>query len=272
MAQIADLYAGGLSLNNCAKRMGIAPRTLHSWLKLSREDDPSTMVTYLDNEVQLCQAMEMARQILYMNMRSNFEARMATGFDETPIYFQGRPQFVEDERCLNFTPDEREAYGFERDGILRDSRGRRVREVLRTPVPVAGVLASLAMAYDEWTPKSKSESTVTYVKTQGVTVVPAPTAPPTIPERPKIPELEVLPEPQATDGDLTDLLGPDLVEPDIVDVINSEPEFTAVEIVPAPVEQPPVMIREPAPAAYQPTETTRPLNPQLQALLNRRSS
>ena len=206
MSEIADLYAGGLSLNNCAKKLGIAPRTLHSWLKLSRENDPSTLTVYLDEEMQFARALSIARQLLYLNMRSNFEARMLTG-DETPIFFQGRPSFVELEECAGIDdPDVREMLGYPRDGILRDNRNRRVQHVLRTPAPVAGVLAALAVGYPgEWTPSSKVEQAITN-RTQGVTVLTGPPGPPVVPPKPKLPELEVLADP--AEVDLDDLLGP----------------------------------------------------------------
>ena len=223
------------------------------------------MITYLDEEMQFSRALSIARQLLYLNMRSNFEARMLTG-DETPIFFQGRPSFVEMEDCSDITdPDIREMLGYPRDGILRDSRGRRVQHVLKTPAPVAGVLAALAVGYPgEWTPSSRVENTLIQ-KTTGVTTPPPMTGPPVIPPRPVLPQLEVLPDVVVDDPDLDDLLGPAPVELS-VDSSKDEPVDDVVE--PVPVDTGP-RIAVPTPAEWKPAGASRPISAKLAGLLRR---
>jgi hypothetical protein len=101
-------------------------------------------------------------------------------------------------------------------------------------------------------------SNVTTQQTQGVTSPQPRIGPPTVPPRPPMPELTVLPAPtedeEESEVDLAELLG-DEVEP---------------EPVAAPVVEPPeVRIVTPTPEAYKPTPTSRPLSPTLQGLLRR---
>lgn len=263
MLQIADYYSAGDSLNLSARKAGVANRTLHLWLKQSRENDPTCEVEYLGDRMQFARCLSIARGLLYMNMRSNFEARMLSG-DREPVYFSGMPTFKPDLAAMAIDdPDVRDMLGYRRDGLYVNERGELEQNVIVRPPPVAGVLAALAM-WDPaaWTPSSRVESTVT--KTQGATTPPARVGAPVVPPRPKLPELTVLPNPEngSSDDDLLDLLGP-VPEPRLDPVVEPELEPAVVSVDPGP------KIAEPTPAPYQPTPTTRPLNPQLASLLRR---
>ena len=269
MAEICDLHAGGLSFNNCCAKVGIANRTGHLWLKQSREDDPSTVIVYLDTEMQWWRALSISRQLRYFTMLETFEARMVSG-DETPVFFAGRPQFQDDEAQVGLDEDLRELLYGHRDGLLRDAQGRRVPLVMRTPAPVAGVTRALAVAYPEWTEKSKVEQTV--IQTQGV-MTPRPVeGPPVLLERPPMPQLEAL-EP-VVEPDLSDLLGPPPVEPDgspepTTSSDADEPEVETVDTVPNGTPDPGPRIAVPTPPAYAPTVSSRPISDRLAGLLRR---
>jgi hypothetical protein len=294
---LVDAYSSGLSYAASAKACGISKSTMWSYVKQSREGSESTIINWMGSPIQFERALVQGRKLIYLELRSRFEADLLRGYIEVPIYFQGMPTWQPDPQTVGWSSADRIAFGFEADGLLRDSEGRTIQNVERRPMPVAATLAGLSMAFDEFVAKTKTESTITNL-TKGPS---RPSemrddGPPLVPSRPPIPPpmLEVLPD--LVDDDIEDLLGPK-PEPNIADddedmtgddgysdeaeqvaaiareafpdadvkIISDgfDPEPIPEALVPDPVER---VIRDTPPES---APTSRPLNPTLAGLLRR---
>jgi hypothetical protein len=235
LLEICDEIAGGLSYNSSARACGVAPRTLFQWMKQSNAGDEDFIIEYLGERMQFSQALAFARKALHMEARSRFERRSALGHDEK-VFFQGMPTWVEDERTVGWTPDEREAFGFERDGLLRDERGFRVQHTIHHEPPIAAALRVLEMSFgEEYTP---TVNTNVINKDTGVLQVPRAGEKVAIPPKPVRPQLEYQPD-EGSDG-------PEPVQ--AIQDADDEPNYTPSS---APVDPGPV-IKEPTPSNLNP--------------------
>jgi hypothetical protein len=206
LLEICDLFAAGFSYTACAKSAGVAPRTLFMWLRNSAAGtDPDLIINYMEEPMQFAQAMALARKILHMSVRSALESRSAMGHVE-PIFFQGRPSWVEMEEAVGLDEDTRALLGYPRDGLLRDEQGRRVQHVLVHQPPIAAQLRVLEMSFsEEYTPTQNintinSDTGVARAAPIDGEKIAAPARPP----RPVIEDKSPV-----VDGDFEDLLGPE---------------------------------------------------------------
>lgn len=213
LLEICDAFASGLSYNNSAKYCGVAPRTLFQWLKMSNAGDPSFIINYCDEQMQFARAMALARKMIHMEIRARLERRSMLGHDE-PVFFQGVPTFKPDLRVVGWTEDEREAFGFRRDGLLENEKGKVVQNTIHHEPPIAAQLRVLEMSFsEEYTPSSNVNVVNKDTGVLRANPVTEKMAVPPKPIRPELSapvELEVLPdEPKEN---IEDLLGP-LPEP-----------------------------------------------------------
>jgi hypothetical protein len=226
---LVDDFAAGLSYEAAARARKISVRTFWRYMKISKADDPDTLIDFLGERIQFCRAVVMARKMVHLEGRSRFESRSVLGHDE-PIFFQGQPSWVEEERAVGLDEDTRELLGYSRDGLKRDAAGNRIQHTLHHEPPVAAVLRLLEMSFpEEYRVTTNQQITNLNPPTQGATRGERPTAPPIIPPQPERPLLEVLPEPE-DDPELNEMLGAE-PEPD------SEVEQVAAivqEAIPAP--------------------------------------
>lgn len=283
MVAIVGNLADGLSYKQASISAGVNVRTFWRAIKASQEGDPALMVSYLDEDMTFAEAAGTARRIHSMSVRSQFESYCLSGFEE-PVVFNGQMQWQVDRRTVGWSEDDREAFGFERDGLLRNERSETIPLTITRKPSDAAVLRFLEMAHpDEYRPTTNSNITTTTVKAPTRPVVRYnEEGPPIPPPRPPIPELQVLPNP--SDPELDDLLGPE-PEPE-----PEQPEPFADETEPAlvPEERERVTSEAPPPSEYTPppqTDILAPprsdgppatppappsnINPELLALLNR---
>jgi hypothetical protein len=207
-----------MTYSDAARSVGVAPRTFWFWVKQSQSQaDDALIINFLGEPTPFHKAVNAARRMLFHEMRSRFEKRSLLGHDE-PIFFSGMPTWRPDPRCVGWTEDEREAFGFRRDGLL-EIDGQVVQNVVHHEPPVAAVLRALEVAFaGEYIPNTKSTVTQTINGMVGVQVAKPMSGPPAIPPAPVPPQLEVLSEPEPEPDDLSDLLG-DEPEPE-----GDEPE------------------------------------------------
>jgi hypothetical protein len=260
---ICDSFANGLSYSGAALANGVKPRTIFTWLKLSNAGDPDFEIEYMGEVMQWVQAMALARKALHMEVRARLEARSMLGHAE-PIFFQGRPSWVEEEATVGWTEDEREDLGFARDGLKRDANGNRIQHVLWHQPPIAAALRVLEMSFgEEYTPASNVNIVNQDAAVMRVAGAAGKVA---VPPKPVRPQLEVLPgaglgtEPP----DEPDLGNDDLLGPEPVVAVEPEPEPAP----PRPVDTGP-MIRTATPPEYtsEPAPLLRPLTPLQLSLL-----
>jgi hypothetical protein len=251
LLEICDAFASGLSYRSSAKACGVSPRSLFQWLKLSTAGDEDFIVEYLGERMQFSQAMALARKALHMELRSNLERRSALGHDER-VFFAGMPTWQPDPRVVGWSEDDREAYGFPRDGLLRDKNGACIQNVIHHEPPIAAALRVLEMSFgEEYTPSSN----VNLInKDTGVQVAAPVSAKLVVPPKPERPQLEYRPDPvprsgadtEAKEAEIENLLGPEPVAEDASRDDDDEPEPVAAAIDPGPV------IKEPTPPKYAP--------------------
>ncbi|WP_154071933.1 hypothetical protein [Bradyrhizobium erythrophlei] len=191
--------------------------------------------------------------------------------------FGGRVCWQEEPRAVGLDPDTRELLGFERDGLIRDANGACIPLTEHHEPPVAAVLRVLEVAFDEYTPKTKTNVTQNVSGIVGVQVVKAMTGPPAIPPAPvPPPQLEILPDPDDAVA-LAELLGD---EPDDIDGGNGDDPVDEPEPEPEMVAAPepgPIMIQTAPPPEYvagpnpliQPRDGRRPLSDLERDLLSR---
>ena len=219
MLAVIDGLSAGLSYSGAALGAGVRPRTLWYWIKQSQSGDEQYMLEFLGSRVPFHTAINTARKILHHEARSRFEKRATLGHEEA-ITFQGRQMYRENLLTVGWTEDEREALGFERDGLLRNEKGEVIPLTSHVEPPVAATLALLSMAFaQEYTPKQRIE---TGPIATGV-IQPKPmTGPPAIPPAPIMPELEILAEPERS---LEEILGEE-PEVELPDLPDDEPELS----------------------------------------------
>jgi hypothetical protein len=243
MLAVIDGLSAGLSYSGAALGAGVKPRTLWYWIKQSQSGLEQYTLDFLGSRVPFHVAVNTARKILHHEARSRFEKRATLGHDE-PVTFQGRQMYRENLLTVGWTEDEREALGFERDGLLRNERGEVIPLTVHTEPPVAATLALLSMAFaQEYTPKQRIE---TGPIATGV-IQPKPmSGPPTIPPAPVMPELEILPVP-GTEG----AMGPEL---SLEEILGDEPEVELPDEPDDNVEPNPrgVLVADAAAIAAQP--------------------
>jgi hypothetical protein len=235
---ILDDLAKGMSYSGACQSNGVSYRQFFDWVRSSQKPDcdETLMVDFLGSRVPFFKAVNASRTMLHHEARSRFERRSLLGHDE-PIFFSGMPTWQPDKRTVGWTEEEREAYGFRRDGLL-EVNGSVVQNVAHVEPPVAAVLRLLEVAFpDEYIPATKSTVTSTINGVVGLQIAARQFGPPAIPAPPpRPPELEILPD------DLDDILGelaepagtPEQVEPDEVE--PDEPAPPPVE----PTQSPPV--------------------------------
>jgi hypothetical protein len=271
MLEICDNLAAGLSYVGAATSAGVKPRTFWFWVKESRAGRQEYLIPWLgDERIQFASAIAQARKMMHLQARANFERRSLLGSDEV-VTFQGAVQYVVDVRCVGWSEDKREAFGFRRDGLAENERGEVIPLTIHREPPIAGVLRMLEMSFPEYQPTSNVNSNVTTNTTQGTAMAAKPVGPPPIPPRPPMPMLEAPVE----DGDFENLLGPE-PEPAGENVDLADDEDNTVE--PAPQRLPEPVIRDATPPELQPLAQiaplapTRPISPLLADLLNRAKS
>jgi hypothetical protein len=269
MVAIVGNLADGLSYKQASISAGVNVRTFWRAIKASQEGNPEYMVRYLDQDMTFAEAAGTARRIHSMSVRSQFESYCLLGFEE-PVVFNGQIQWQVDRRTVGWSEDEREAYGFERDGYLRNSAGETLPLTVTRKPSDAAVLRFLEMAHpDEYRPTTNQNITTTNIKapTQGaIRASDMGDGPPPVPPRPPIPELQVLPDP--VDEELEDMLTGSPEQPE-------QPDEIEPALEPQPTER--VISEAPPPPEYSPPPQTGPLappapsniSPELRALLNR---
>jgi hypothetical protein len=267
LQEICDLLHEGNSYSTAARLAGVKPRTVFHWLKLSAADDPDFLIRYMgdDEPTQFCNAAALARKALHFDMRANFERRNLLGWDEV-VTFGGAVQYQVDVRTVGWTPDEREAYGFRKDGYAENSKGEVIPLTIHREPPVAAVLATLAMSFpEEYTPASTQNINVVNSDTGVQRAAAIDGQKIAIPPKPPRPEALPAPEPSAVeDADYQDLLGPD---PEAKPATDTDPAALPIP----PGIQPDDRVVEPVIRTATPPEYSSQPNPILRTGARQRS-
>jgi hypothetical protein len=270
MIAICDSIASGImSYSKACAANGLAPSTFWDLIKRSQGGDEKLIIEYLGSSVPFHMAINGARRIAYHELRGRVEQKSIFGFDEL-VYYMGEPTWKRDPRTIGWTEDEREAFGFSRDGLLRDENGACIQNVVHHEAPIALQLRVLEQAFPaEYRPGTNSTVAISGGAVVGVQMMKPTNGPPKIPAPPKpLPQLEVLTDadelaiPETDAEDIAD------DEDDLTDVTDTPPEddlalddFTPLPPTPPAPEPERVITGGPLPEQYQPTPQIAPLAP-----------
>jgi hypothetical protein len=146
------IASGILSPRKASQSVGVPPSTYWDWIAASQRGDERFLVEYCGEVMPFHKAVALARKIALTDALGQFETRLLDG-DETPVFYQGRPQWVEDERLSTLDDATLAALGYP-DRYLRID-GKRVQHVLKTPPPVAAVVKMLEANFKSYRPRSE---------------------------------------------------------------------------------------------------------------------
>jgi hypothetical protein len=262
MIAICDTIASGImSYSKACAMNGLPSSTFWDLIKRSQSNDERLVIEYLGEQIQFAKAVNAARRMALHEMRGRMEQKSIFGYDE-PVFYMGEPTWKRDPRTVGWTEDEREAFGFSRDGLLRDENGACIQNVIHHEPPIALQLRVAEMAFPtEYRPGTNNTVAVSGGAVVGVQMMKPSNGPPKIPPAPPLPQLEVIRE---TD----ELAVPEMADDEeITDVTDTPPDddpaqddFTPLPPQP-PAPEPERVIREATPEQYQPTPQIVPLAP-----------
>jgi hypothetical protein len=153
LLEIVETIAGGvLAPRKAAKQCGIVGSTYWDWIAASQRGDERFEINYLGERMQFAKAVGLARKIGLTEALGMFEQRLLEG-DSTPVFFQGRPSWVEDERLSTLDDATLEILGYP-DRWLRVN-GRRVQHAVRSPPPIQAVVKMLESNFKQYKPRSE---------------------------------------------------------------------------------------------------------------------
>ncbi|WP_426438561.1 hypothetical protein [Bradyrhizobium genosp. P] len=255
LIEICEQVAGGeLAISLAAEKVGVKRRTLFNWLEASKAgtDERLNIRWPGDDLVPFHRCLSLARDMAALDIRGEFERRCLKGTEE-PVYFQGRPQWKEREDLVGLDDWLVEMLGYP-DRWERDKFGRRVQLTIRHAPATAAVIKYLESRFsDEYRSTVNQNVNVGGGLNIGVLSMPVqalPTrasGPPPIPPAPRRPMIAPpLPE-EPVDASFTEAADPMAstgTPPPADDDFSVEPPAAPIKAE--------VVIREAAPAQYQP--------------------
>jgi hypothetical protein len=205
LLEIVETIASGiLSPRKAAKRCGIPPSTYWDWVAASQKGDERYLIEYCGEVQPFHKAVGLARKIALTDALGEFETRLLTG-DSTPVFFQGKPTWVEDERLSTLDDQTLAQLGYP-DRYLRIN-GKRVQHTIKSPPPIQAVVKMLEANFKQYRPRSEVSHQIDQKFSGGVHVVqvnkPVPSlpvveiVPPALPPpESKVLEQNIAPEPE----------------------------------------------------------------------------
>jgi hypothetical protein len=245
-----DMIAQGIvQPTKIAKGIMVPYPTYRSWMVQSNRGDPKFLITVDGEEMQWAAAIQLHTKISMFELRGMVTQYSIFG-EDVISYKDGQVVWALDPVACAMSEDEREDFGFRRDGLLEiDGRLQPVMRHERAPIQLQ--LRLLEATFRDMRPASVQEVTMNGNLSVGVGYASGPKGPPMIPPEPPIPQLEIMPDPALVEDDFLDILGPEL-----------EPDIDEVEVEPTQGPYDRTVIDEAAPAPVQPAApATRPLPP-----------
>jgi hypothetical protein len=183
LREVVEMIASGvLSPRKAAQACGVPPSTYWDWFSASQRGDERFIITYCGEEMPFHKAVALGRKIALADALGKFETRCLEG-DESPVFFQGRPSWVEDERLSTLDDATLEILGYP-DRYLRVN-GKRVQHTIKSAPPVAAVVKLLEANFKTYA--QRSEVNINARHSGGVSVVRVPKI---------LPVVEIVPPPQ----------------------------------------------------------------------------
>jgi hypothetical protein len=228
-----DLIEKGVTRpTKIAAGIGVAYRTYCNFMVRSNNNDPEFVVNYNGVEMQWAKAITLATRLAGLELRGMLLQESVFGYDEIQTS-DGQVVWALDPAACALSEDEREDFGFRRDGLLIEN-GRLVPVTIRRKAPFAQSIRLLESMFADLRPTQTINSNVNVKGMLGVGVarpvdyyatIVVPPAPP-IPLAP--------PQADVTDASFTEI-GDD--DPELADMIDGPPEENLVERA-VPTNQP----------------------------------
>jgi hypothetical protein len=172
LREVVEMIASGvLSPRKASRACGVPPSTYWDWVSAAQRDpsDERYILEYCGEWMPFHKAVALARKVALAEALGRFETRCLEG-DETPVFYQGRPMWIEDESLSHLSNDDLERLGIP-DRYLRVN-GKRVQHTIKSAPPVAAVIKLLESNFKSYAPRS--EVTVNARHSGGVSVVNVP--------------------------------------------------------------------------------------------------
>jgi hypothetical protein len=145
LTEILDRVVVRPALAPAARSVGINPATLFRYMQRSADGDPEFILTWADYEDQFANHLKLAAKMNIALLESHVRETVMEGFNER-VVFQGRAQFVQDERCLGDDKDLWDILGYPADGLKRDENGNLIPLYIKR-APSAQVLLRVLSAH-----------------------------------------------------------------------------------------------------------------------------
>jgi hypothetical protein len=235
---ICETIASGITSYSAAARANdVSVNSFWGWIRRSQlGDDPALVIKFLgETNVPFHVAVHAARRIALHEMRGRMEMKSILGWDEK-IFFSGMPTWQPDPACVGMTEEEREFFGYPKDGLLRDENGSVIQNTIHHEPPVALQLRVAEMAFPrEYRPgiNQTLEATHTVKGIQHAKPFNYADRPPPVPPPPPRPMLEA-PADNGTEAEFEEILGPEpepAEPPDDVRPTTDEPRADAERVI-----------------------------------------
>jgi hypothetical protein len=142
LTAICDTVASGiLSQAEAARRNGVSVASFWAWVAQPQKGEAGFVFEYCGEQMSFHQAIALARKIALHDVLGRFEQRAHYGSDE-PVFYQGRPEWKEDESLSGLDDEMIAALGYP-DRFERDANGQRIQLTIHHEPPVAGVIKVL---------------------------------------------------------------------------------------------------------------------------------
>lgn len=256
MVDIVEALANGTqSLQGAALSCGVATRTFWRWMQQSKEGDEKFLIGWPDPDqpVQFYRAVSMARKMLALSARSEFERKNLFGYERI-VHFQGAPVPMPDARAVGLSREIRELLGYDPDGYLRDENGAVVWVTEHVEPPVQATIKYLSSMFPEYRERLDQTVNINGGLTLGVSTVSRRTreqGPPEIPDAPIPPRVVRVIEARPSVEPVIEETA-DEPEDDVTSTLPIKDEPEAIS-EPTPVPEPERVIRTETPQQWQPT-------------------
>src|SRR5258708_3431694 len=140
LTQIAECIADDTSFANVCRRVGISVSSFWSFVAQSKAGHPGFILPSFRGKesIPFHEAIKLSRKMAIASVVANAESRALHGHRE-PVFFQGKPTWVEDESLSHLTDEDLVTFGIP-DRYLRID-GKRVQHTMHVQPPVSLALA-----------------------------------------------------------------------------------------------------------------------------------
>lgn len=145
-AELCDLLCVQPFYTSAANILGVEQSTIFRWIQASQRNPDAYTFEWADCIAPLHIHIRSACRVNAHIIESQARKMALDGYEE-PVFFQGKPSWVEDEKLVGVPDDELWIFHGVKDRYLRDENGNRVQHKVKHKPSDALVLKILAAAF-----------------------------------------------------------------------------------------------------------------------------